>query len=182
MGEGGISGLCYHLTLYLDYNLNFLQRLHFFYMLFFYVSSFSDHSALCLKEGIKLKFLVRMKYLKFFSKCIVITPCRTRVFWVALEVQKGARRGERWLQEREAFNKQNWGQHQAGEAWGVRRSSTDCSNDRKSNGHEKGQCLEDYYRRFFNWNFYLSDGVWLVTEINRRHDEEKPYWDFIQLT
>ena len=49
---------------------------------------------------------------------------------------------------REAFNKQDWGLRQAGKAGGVWRSSVDYSNNRKSAGHEKWQCLEDYDRKF----------------------------------
>ena len=50
--------------------------------------------------------------------------------------------GERWLQEREAFNKQIWGQRWVGKAYGVRWSSVDCSNDRKSAGKKKDNVWE----------------------------------------
>ena len=49
---------------------------------------------------------------------------------------------KRWLQIREAFNKQDRSQCRAGKAGGMRWELVDCSNNRKSTWHE-----EDYYRR-----------------------------------
>ena len=48
----------------------------------------------------------------------------------------------------EVFDKQNWCLHWAGKAGGVWRLLIDCSNDQKSAGYEKGQCLKDYHWRY----------------------------------
>lgn len=69
-------------------------------------------------------------------------------FWVAQEVQKGIRGSERWLKERNVFNKHNCDQHRSGKVGKVWWSSLDCSNARKSAGYEKVKCLEDYHRSF----------------------------------
>ena len=52
-------------------------------------------------------------------------------FRVAQNVQKSPEEVKDDSREREAYNKQGWGQRRAGKVDGVLRSSVDCSNDRK---------------------------------------------------
>ena len=72
---------------------------------------------------------------------------------------------EHWemkLQEWEAFNKQDWGEHWADRASDVWQPFVNCLNDHKSARHEKGPCLEYYYWSFWHVESLCKNGAKLL--------------------